>query len=87
MKASHFWPLTSLFLRFAEVQGKRARLPLDKLQKSLGSFMDPCKETHAHHFSIVMDFHHQLFNNPDLVVSIPVFHFSLLSDLTSPENY
>lgn len=44
MKAPHFGPLVSLFLVFAEVQGERASLPLDKLQKSLSSFMDPCKE-------------------------------------------
>lgn len=62
MKAPHCGPLVSLFLVFAEVQGERASLPPDQLQKSLSSFMDPCKETHVYHLSIVMDFHHQPFN-------------------------
>lgn len=62
IKAPQFGPLIPLFLRFAEVQVERAGLPLDKLQKSLSSFMDLCKETHVHLFSIVMDFHHQPFN-------------------------
>lgn len=44
MKAPHFRPLVSLFLVFVEVQGERASLPPDQLQKSLSSFMDPCKK-------------------------------------------